>query len=485
MNRWFLFDHYNCTCNKHSKYVTKSRGEELNKNNFMAALQNGGNSGLNHFHLVYHMDHSSPRGMGASSLDKNEAIHNTDVDLLTNGNYLQIVLSSGCEPATFNEDCIAEHFIHNPNGGAVAYIGNADRGRANEHFQLNNLLKALYSNESTYHNLGYVFQATIGSRNSDNCRVTLLGGPEMSVWTAVPQTLNVSVTPNTITNGENTISIQINNLPVNQEALVCLMKEGEGYSTLTINDRAVHSFTFTPYTSGVVDVTVTTNNFRPFETTIPVSVSPKAVLHISDLVFDDDKTGGSNGNNDKQLDAGETVELSVALKNEGSTVSDVVTGKLTCNSSEISMINDVVSFGKINAGSNQVSGTKFVFTIDKNCREHLKSAQDPIEFTLKIQNGTNYVNEKFLVDVFAPEIEIGNQKITWTSNGNATVEAGETVKMNIDLMNIGKAVATGVKAVLISNNAQISCSSTPIVYPAIPFAETKKQYDCFPISNSK
>lgn len=479
LHRWFLFDHYNCTCNKHSAYTGASHGEELNKNNFMAALQNGGNSGYNHFHLVYHMDHSSPRGMGASSLDKNEAIHNTDVDQLTNGNYLQIVLSSGCEPATFNEDCIAEHFINNPNGGAVAYMGNADRGWDNEYRQLDRLLKALYSNESIYHNLGYVFQATIGSRNSDNCRLTLLGDPEMPVWTAVPQTLNVSVTPNTITNGENTISIQINNLPANQEALVCLMKEGEGYSTLTINDRAVHSFTFTPYTSGVVDVTVTTNNFRPFETTIPVSVSPKAVLHISDLVFDDDKTGGSNGNNDKQLDAGETVELSVALKNEGSTVSDVVTGKLTCNSSEISMINDVVSFGKINAGSNQVSGTKFVFTIDKNCREHLKSAQDPIEFTLKIQNGTNFVNEKFLVDVFAPEIEIGNQKVTWTSNGNKTVEAGETVKMNIDLMNMGKAVATGVKAVLISNNAQISCSSTPIVYPAIPFAETKSNTIAF------
>ena len=478
LKHWFLFDHYNCNCSKHSEYITTS-GEELNKNNFMAALQNGGNSGFNHFHLVYHIDHSSPRGMGASSLDKNEAIHNTDVDQLTNGNYLQIVLSSGCEPATFNEDCIAEHFINNPNGGAVAYIGNADRGWTGEHFQLNNLLKALYSNESTYHNLGYVFQATIGSRNSDNCRLTLLGDPEMPVWTAVPQTLNVSVTPNTITNGENTISIQINNLPANQEALVCLMKEGEGYSTLTINDRAVHSFTFTPYTSGVADVTVTTNNFRPFETTIPVSVSPKALLHISDLVFDDDKTGGSNGNNDKQLDAGETIELSVALKNEGSTVSDVVTGKLICNSSEISMINDVVSFGKINAGSSQMSGTKFVFTIDKNCREHLKSAQDPIEFTLKIQNGTNFVNEKFLVDVFAPEIEIGNQKITWTSNGNTTVEAGETVKMNIDLMNIGKAVVTGVKAVLISNNAQISCSSTPIVYPAIPFAETKSNTIAF------
>jgi len=332
LHPWFLFDHYNCTCNKHLQYVTNSRGEELNKNNFMAALQNGGNSGLNHFHLVYHMDHSSPRGMGASSLDKNEAIYNMDVDQLINGNYLQIVLSSGCEPATFNEDCIAEHFINNPNGGAVAYIGNADRGWSNEYFRLDSLLIALYSDKLVYHNLGYVFQYTIGKRDNNNCRLTLLGDPEMPVWTAVPQTLNVSVTPNAITNGENTISIQINNLPVNQEALVCLMKEGEGYSTLTINDRAVHSFTFTPYTSGVVDVTVTTNNFRPFETTIPVSVSSKAVLHISDLVFDDDKQGDSNGDSDKQLDAGETIELSVTLKNEGSAASDIVTGELICSS---------------------------------------------------------------------------------------------------------------------------------------------------------
>lgn len=104
------------------------------------------------------------------------------------------------------------------------------------------------------------------------------------LWTAVPQTLNVSVTPNAITNGENTISIQINNLPTNQEAPSLFNERRRRYSTLTINDRAVH-FYFTPYTSGVVDVTVTTNNFRPFETTIPVSVNPKAVLHISDVVF--------------------------------------------------------------------------------------------------------------------------------------------------------------------------------------------------------
>lgn len=100
LNRWLIYDHYNCksniaTCsNKHSVYEDQSgKGEELNKVHFVSALQNGGNSGLNHFHLVYHMDHSSPEGMGTSSKDKNESISNWDVDNLNNGYYYQIVMS--------------------------------------------------------------------------------------------------------------------------------------------------------------------------------------------------------------------------------------------------------------------------------------------------------------------------------------------------------------------------------------------------------
>ena len=76
------------------------------------------------------MDHSSPEGMGTSSKDKNESISNWDVDNLNNGYYYQIVMSGGCSPADITKDCIAEHFINNPQGGAVAFIGNADTGWA-------------------------------------------------------------------------------------------------------------------------------------------------------------------------------------------------------------------------------------------------------------------------------------------------------------------------------------------------------------------
>ena len=233
-----------------------------------------------------------------------------------------------------------------------------------------------------------------------------------------------------------------------------------------------------------MDVTITSHNFRPFETTIPVGISPNAVLRVSDLTYDDDKTGESNGNNDKQLDAGEKIELSVTLKNEGGAASGVVTGRLTCNSPEINLINNVASFGKINAGANQVSNTKFVFAIDKDCQGHIENGRDSIEFVLTLTDGTNSVNEKFRIGVCAPEIEMGNQKVTWTSNGNTTIEAGETVKMNIDLMNVGNATATGLKAVLISNNAQVSCPSAQIAYPAIPFAEAKTNTIAFQFQTS-
>ena len=88
--------------------------------------------------------------MGTSSIDKHESIYIQDVNNLNNGNYPQIVISGGCKPAKFTEDCIAEHFLTNPSGGAVAFIGNANNGYADETYQYKNFLVALYSKQ-IYH----------------------------------------------------------------------------------------------------------------------------------------------------------------------------------------------------------------------------------------------------------------------------------------------------------------------------------------------
>ncbi len=497
INTWFMFDNSDCAagpyvyypwrkayCNSddHTTYdVVSGTGictegdEEFNRNNFLSALNNGGSSGLGNFHIVYHMDHSSKKGMGTSSLDKNQSIISNDFDNLTNGNYQQILMTGGCEPATFSVDCIGEHFINKANGGGVAFIGNSDIGLSTEWNQFGEFVNCIY--ETSNHpssgrfDIGYAFQSAAIVSNSTYgvWRLTLLGDPEMQVWTNTPQTLSVSVTPTSVVCGERTISVTINNLPSGKSATICLQKGTEGYATRIVNSNGTYNFPFTPHTSGQINVTVTAHNFKPYESTISVSTNQNQNIYISSLTFDDNKVGNSNGNNDQKIDAGETIELSVRLKNNGATAATGVSATLSCSSPYVSISTDNANYGTINSGGTKLSTTKYVFSIDENAPEILENDLNPVKFTLHITDGANNTyTDVFNINVFSPEIEQANKSIVTTSDGDNIIEPNETVTFNIDLFNIGKAQATGITGVLSGNSQYItSCSAVPRNYPSI------------------
>ncbi|RKZ28189.1 hypothetical protein DRQ26_01610, partial [bacterium] len=52
----------------------------------------------------------------------------SDADALHNYPRCGVMYSIGCWPAAFDYDCIAEHFITNPDGGFVAFVGNSRYG---------------------------------------------------------------------------------------------------------------------------------------------------------------------------------------------------------------------------------------------------------------------------------------------------------------------------------------------------------------------
>lgn len=501
LNRWLIYDHYNCNSNtstckgrhKDDIFVDLSgKGEELNKSNFVAALKDGGNSGLDHFHLIYHMDHSSFDGMGTSSKDKNESISIWDADNIDNGNYFSILMSGSCFPADITKDCIAEHFLSNANKGAVAFLGNTDNGWADEYGRFGILLDELYKNKNSRYDLSAIYQRVMdkfagfqtGYFNT-NCAFHLLGDPEMQIWTDIPKTLNVSIAPEVLQTGENTVNVVINGLAQNETARICIQKKDELYIVDQLANGS-HTINVPVQTLGVVNVTVTAHNFRPVERDIQVSKNGnEPTIAVEGLIYNDKGTGASVGNGDGQLDAGETIELTVKLRNTGKSTLNGLTASLVSTSDDIEIVNASTTFGNIAGNTVVGSVTPFVFKINKNSGEHLRNNASGINLNLKISvNGETKTQLLKIDNIYAPEIEIGNQKISWTSNGNTTVEAGETVKLNIDLMNVGRAEAVGLKAVLISNNAQVSCSSTPISYPAIPFTETKTNAVAFQFRTS-
>ena len=425
ITKWYLFDHYNCTCPRHHDKTMYHSGQELNKEHFLSALQDGGDSGLDHFHIVYHMDHSLPRALGASSKDKHESIYIQDVNNLINGDYPLIMISGGCKPAKFTEDCIAEHFLTNPLGGAVAFIGNANDGYADETYQYNNFLAALYR-KHIYH-IGTILNQMINyndfSTIHEYYRLHLLGDPEMPVWSAVPQKLEVYVTPTQIAAGTNTITVQITNLPAGEEATVCLMKDAEAYTVVTINDTKPHSFTFNPKTSGEMKVTVTARNYIPFEKSIPVSRPEENLITIAEI-----------RNFSGTLRTGGTANLDICLKNDGKDRAFDVTAKLSTSSPYITMINDSVYYGEVSGTYYPVPGqTQFSFKIAEDAPEIGRYEWNAVCFYLTIsRRGTDAVN----VDTFKVDLKQNKQKlfrimIRRTSDGDLIPEAGEKVTLSV------------------------------------------------------
>lgn len=254
-------------------------------------------------------------------------------------------------------------------------------------------------------------------------RLHLLGDPEMPVWSAVPQKLKVNVTPTQIEAGTNTITVQITNLPAGKEATVCLMKDAEAYTVVTVNDTKPHSFTFSPKTSGEMKVTVTARNFIPFEKSIPVSRPTENLITIAEI-----------RNFSGTLRAGGTANLDICLKNDGKDRAFDVTAKLSTSSPYITMINDSVYYGEVSGTYYPVPGqTQFSFKIAEDAPEIGRYEWNAVCFCLTInRRGTDAVN----VDTFKVDLKQNKQKLfrimlRRTSDGDLIPEAGEKVTLSV------------------------------------------------------
>lgn len=438
INKWYLFDHYNCNCNKHAKRQVFDCGEELNRNNFINALNNGGNSGLGQFHIVYHMDHSSQRFMGTSCKDKLESISIDDVDGLTNGKYQQILISGGCCPAQFDKDCIAEHFLSNPHGGAVAFIGNADYGLSNEVRQYGTFVNSLYGNSINTIGVLQEKMSRIINYTHDNSssavRLHLLGDPEMPVWSAVPQELDVVATRQYTPDKKYKVSIQVKNLPEGEEALVCISKTNDYYERIIISDTQTHEFILNANkTSGTMKITITARNFIPWQKSFSFSgPSYNGYYRIASL----------NGFN-KQVAIGDSAKFDITIRNSTNNLSNVV-ATLTSLSPYVSVDNGTVAYGDIPANASKVGSQQFKISVSKDAPEIMRNEWNAACLMLTMHGMKSpYENytcvDTFRIDVFSPKLRIAAINVLSTSDGDKQIEANETVTVGLSHARLGKA----------------------------------------------
>ena len=426
---WYLFDHFNCECNDtvhdDKDYIyDKTYGEELNKNNFLAALN--GNIPHGYPHLICHKDHGHTFCFGISSKSKGEGINNSDLVEIKDSIHSNIIFSGSCNTTNFSQDCIGGNFIKN--GNSIAYIGFSDAGIRSEYYLIGTFLSNVYRNDN-YSNIGYIHQLLVKNSLYPFHRLHLLGDPEMPIWTDIPQTLNVSVSPEyTVAHHEETteVSVQVNNLPIGKSATVCIMKDTEIYTIARISDTEVHTFYFQPLTGGNITVTVTAKNFKPFEATIPVQVV-EPTLTIDSIAF----LSGNNG----IISPGEEVKLNIAIRNNGLFTSDYVTAQLFSNSPYITMNKSTINYGHVESGESLTTSENFRFTVAPDAPEISRKEFNAVTFYFAMSKENGYYDiDTFRVDITPPKHKIVSHKCSASS----TFTAGGSYRYMTDRFDMKK-----------------------------------------------
>lgn len=416
----------------------------------MAALNEGQNVTNHSGHANY-----SVMSVGSGMLDRG------DMDALVNHPRNGILYSIGCWPAAFDYDCIAEHFITNPNGGGVAFIGNARYGWGSpgnpEYGYSDRFDQQFYATlfrEGIYHigaTLAYAKAYYVPRSHDANVyrwhqyQVNLLGEPQMAIWTMIPQALTISHPSEIImAPGPFTVTAASGAVPA-AGALVCVTDGADLYHYGHADEAGQVTFQISPTTPDPLDVTVTVHNGLPYEGS--VSVQPEGPYVVSESYTIDD-TGGGNG--DGIVNPGEAIDLDVIVVNCGTESTAGVSAVLSTGDPEVVVGDSTAAFGDLDPA--QTASGSFAFDVGSNCGDgHV------VYFELRLEDSEAH---EWLSTI---AITVGAPVLTWESltvddfagNGNRVLEPGEAGSLDVTVRNTGSGRAADVTGWISSSDLYV------------------------------
>lgn len=434
------------------------------------------NTGPNYIHHVGH-----------ANTDYTMKLYNSDI---TNANFsgvngilhnFPIVYTHGCICGAFDaSDCIGERMVAIDNF-ASAFIGNSRYGWFNEgqtegpsaHMH-REFVDALFSDS-----LNRIGRAHMESKIETapwvnapgqweegalrwcfyDCNV--LGDPAMAAWTNEPIDI-ITQYPASISTGSTQFEVTVTTDGLPAKGLTAaLLRNGELFGTGITNNTGVAIVSIDPVIvePGEAQLVISGYNCLPtyYNITFVSGDSPYVVYGSSQI-------NDANGNNNGMPDYGESIDLELTMQNIGQTDANNVEVTLATTSPYITLTDDHENYGTIaGGGSSSLSGFSFDIALDTPDNQL-------VEFSITAQSGDDTWNSTFQISVLAPAIEAGNAQVSdLTGNNNSLPDPGETINMEITVMNHGGSSALPMNASLICNNSLVnipqSTSNTFALYP--------------------
>ena len=369
---------------------------------------------------------------------------NGNIDAANNGWKLPFASFITCGTGSFASDnaCLSEYFlragtISNPKG-AVAAISTATLGT---HTAFNNAvdmgiywglfpMKAESVGLAVHYGKLHLYLTYPSDPNNRVSIFThwhsLMGDPATNLWKDTPSNLNVdhlSVIPY----GTNFATFSVTNdegLSI-KKARVTLLNDNETiFQTRLTDENGNVTFDLTNVSPGSITLTVTKQDFIPYQDNISLSDEVASInIDFSQVSYDQ-----ISGDNDGTINPGEIFDLVLPLKNFGSSDLNDISATLTSSSNSVNIITNNIEYGDINQ-QETINSNPFRIEI-------LSSAIDLEELGLKLIISSNDIESwsgLIPVEVRGPFLIV--DEINYSGDG--LFNPGETVNVEVVLKNNG------------------------------------------------
>jgi hypothetical protein len=384
-----------------------------------------------------------------------------DADNLTNAGRSFVIYALNCASAAFDNSCLLERFVQNPNGGSICSLGSARAAfpnNANAYQQ--EFFSELYCTGETRVGrlmalsrlpfLGLTANNYVDRWTFEN--YTLLGDPTLPIWTGTPRVASIAGTASLAVGPQNlALTVTTGGVPV-EGALVCVEKTGEELVYGVTDALGQVSLPFLATSAGSATVNVTGRNLARLTQALPV-VSGGAYLAVETASMVDNGTSGSIGNGDGFADAGETIALWPVLRETGSAPAAGITATVTCADPGVTIVNGSTAFSGVLAGGSTSALSPMLVSIASD-------VADATTITLAfdaVAGGSHFLSE-WPVAVRAPQLEVVSldwEDVTW-GDGDGALEAGERLGVSVVVKNFGSGSSGSLTGRLRTDSAYVT-----------------------------
>lgn len=273
------------------------------------------------------------------------------------------------------------------------------------------------------------------------------GDAFMQIYSEVPQNLSVNHAP-VIYSGETSFSVT-----ADAGSFIALTVDGQIIGTAEGTGSAVSIPIEPQVPPAEMIVTITKQNYFRYESVVEI-LPPSGPYVVFDSYEINDYTD-NNGNG--QVDFGETIWLTLTLKNVGVENATGVNAVISSGDPFITITDNSESFGDVPAGGTVTITDAFVFAAGNNIPD-----QHAINFTLTTsdQRKTSW-ESYFTIIAHAPDLNFAGYIVDDSGgNNNGILDPGETAPVEITIENNGGSAAANIEGALSTTDPYLTIQTT-------------------------